>query len=333
MMNDIIKVPYGKEAIGMNRGDTLQAALDYIEDNVKNKITLSSAAKNAGYSACHFSRIFTEETGISAMSYVTWRRLSHALYDLSRGMRVIDAAMEYGFETHAGFTKAFVKWFGFPPSLCRFRLSAGPPAKMNAGMLKNKFYGGNEMNPHIIELTPFSVVGWPSRHTLEKFKNTGDAPTFWNTINLDYGPILEKLYDAFPKSKHCEISMCYGADAETGEFTYMLGRGIDDPDDLINITPDMTRVDIAGGLYAIFSTPPAEDSYIEAARKTWNDIFLNWLPLSEFEFDETRYDFEYHDHRDHGWYFGGKLQIDVCVPIRQRGEEKRKSQLRMNTVN
>ena len=27
-------------------------------------------------------------------------------------------------------------------------------------------------------------------------------------------------------------------------------------DDLENIEPDMTRVDIPGGLYAIFSTPP-----------------------------------------------------------------------------
>ena len=314
----------------MNHSQTLQTALDYIDDNIAGEISAATIAEKAGYSAYHFSRIFTGATGISVMSYVTWRRLQYALYDLSQGKKVIDAALEYGFETHGGFTKAFTRWFGFPPSLCHPRLMVGPPTRMTAAMLKSKFYGGNAMNPHIIELTPFAVVGYPSRHTKANMKCTADAPTFWNTIHMDYSPVLTKLYDVFPKSKHCEISMCYDVDTDTGDFTYLLGRGIDDPDDLANIQPDMTRMDIGGGLYAIFSTPPAAGSYIQAAQDTWNAIFLHWLPQSEFEFDETRHDFESHDHRDHGWYFGGKLQIDICIPIRQREGELRKSQLRAN---
>lgn len=185
------------------------------------------------------------------------------------------------------------------------------------------------MNPHIIELTPFTVVGYPSHHTKVNMKNTADAPTFWNTIDLDYSTILTKLYEVFPKSKHCEISMCYDINENTGDFTYLLGRGIDNIDDLKNIESDMTRVDIIGGLYAIFSTTPA-DSYIQIAQDTWNDILLNWLPQSEFEYDDTRHDFEYHDLRDHGCYFGGKLQIDICIPIRQRKEELQKSLQRLN---
>lgn len=292
------------------------------------KLIISIAVLKAGYSAYHFSRVFTETIGISIMSYITWRKLQYAIYDLSQGKKVIDVAMEYGFETHGGFTKAFKRCFGFPPSICYMRLNASPPFEMSVPMLKNKFFGGNVMNPHIIELTPFSVVGYPSHHTKPNMKNTADAPTFWNTINLDYSTILTKLYNIFPKSKHCEISMCYDVNETTGEFTYMLGRVIDNPADLANIQPDMTRIDIIGGLYAIFSTTPA-DSYIQIAQDTWNDIFLNWLPQSEFEYDETRRDFEYHDHRDHGYYFGGKLQIDICIPIRQREEEIRKSKLRI----
>jgi len=314
----------------MKYTQTLQIALDYIEDNIKNELSADMVAEKAGYSAYHFSRVFKETIGISMMTYVTWRRLQYALYDLSCGKKIVDVAMDYNFETHGGFTKAFVRWFGFPPSLCRLRLTVKPPEKANIEMIKNKFGGGNAMNPHIIELTPFAVVGYPSSHTKADMKRTADAPTFWNTINLDYGNILTKLYEIFPNSKHCEISMCYDVDESKGEFTYMLGRGIDNPNDLENIQPDMTRVDITGGLYAIFSTQPVADSYIQAAQDTWNEIFLHWLPQSEFEYDETRQDFEYHDHRDHGWYFGGKLQIDICIPIRQREEERRKSQLRMN---
>lgn len=312
----------------MYHEDTLQTVLDYIDDNITDEMNIATIADKAGYSVYHFCHVFKEAIGISIMSYVTWRKLQYAIYDLTQGKKVIDVAVEYGFETHGGFTKAFIRCFGFPPSICYMRLNASPPFAMNVTMLKNKFFGGNAMNPHIIELTPFSVVGYPSRHTKPNMKNTADAPTFWNTISLDYSSLLTKLYDIFPKSKHCEISMCYDVNESTGEFTYMLGRGIDNPADLANIQPDMTCVDITGGLYAIFSTTPA-DSYIQVAHDTWNDIFLNWLPQSEFEYDETRHDFEYHDYRDHGYYFGGKLQIDICIPIRQREEEIRKSKLRI----
>ena len=312
----------------MSQMQILQSVLDYIDDNIKNEINVTKLAEKAGYSAHHFSRVFTENIGISLMSYVSWRRLQYALYDLSHGSKVIDVAMEYGFETHGGFTRAFVHWFGFPPSLCKLRLTVSPPMKPNVMMLTNKFLGGNAMNPHIIELTPFSAVGYPRRHKSEDMKENVNASIFWHEINLDYGTILRKLYDAFTMSKHFEICMCYDVNESTGEFTYLMGRGIDNPDDLVNIQPDMTCVDIAGGLYAIFSTPPTADSYIQAAQNTWNEIFLHWLPQSEFEYDDVRRDFSYHDFRDHGWYFGGKLQIDICIPIRQRKEDLRKSQLR-----
>lgn len=313
----------------MNHTQTIQTVLDYIDDNLRSEMSAVMIAEKAGYSAYHFSRIFRETIGVSVMSYVTWRKLQYALYDLSQGKKVIDVAMEYGFETHGGFTKAFVFWFGFPPSLCKLRLTVNPPMKANVKMLTNKFLGGNAMNPHIIELTPFVAVGYPSRHKSENMKDNVNAPTFWDTIDLDYGTILTRLHDTFQKSKHFEISMCYDIDESTGEFSYVLGKGIDNLDDLANIQPDMTQVNVAGGLYAIFSTPPVVNSFVQAAQNTWNEIFLHWLPQSEFEYDETRRDFSYHDYRDHGWYFGGKLQIDICIPIRQREEEMRKSQLRV----
>ena len=185
------------------------------------------------------------------------------------------------------------------------------------------------MHPHIIELTPFSVVGYPKRYKSENMKEKINPSTFYDSENVDYVAILTKLHDTFTKSKHFEICMCYDINESTGEFTFMMGRGIDQPDDLANIEPDMTKVDIPGGLYAIFSTPPVDGSlWRETYQNTWNEIFLHWLPQAEFEYDDTRRDFSYHDYREHGWYFGGKEQVDLCIPIRQREEEMRKSQLR-----
>ena len=313
----------------MNHTQVLQAVLDYIDDNIKDDLHAPQIAEKAGYSAYHFSRVFTGTIGISVMSYVTWRRLQYALFDLCQGKKVIDVAMEYGFETHGGFTKAFVHWFGFPPSLCRLRLTVNPPMKPNVKMLISKFSGGNVMNPHIIELTPFAAVGYPTRHKTENIKEKINPSTFYDSEDIDSAAILTKLHDTFPKSKHFEICMCYDLDESTGEFSYICGRGIDNPDDLANIEPDMSQIDIPGGLYAIFSTPPVEGAlWLQTYQDTFNEIFLHWLPQSEFEYDDMRHDFSYHDYREHGWYFGGKEQVDICIPIRQREEEVRKSQLR-----
>lgn len=65
----------------------LQNVLNYIDDNITNELSAVIIAEIAGYSAYHFSRIFTETIGIPVMSYVTWRRLQYALYDLAHGKK------------------------------------------------------------------------------------------------------------------------------------------------------------------------------------------------------------------------------------------------------
>lgn len=115
--------------------------------------------------------------------------------------------------------------------------------------------------------------------------------------------------------------MCYDVDERNGEFTYFLGRGADSPIDRRNMPSDFIHFDISG-LYAIFSTRPAEsdEEYIQSIRETWKYILSKWLPDSEFEYDETRKDFEYYDNRDHGQYFDGKKQMDIYIPICQSKE-------------
>ncbi|MCL2549296.1 MAG: helix-turn-helix transcriptional regulator, partial [Symbiobacteriaceae bacterium] len=91
------------------------------------------------YSTYHFCRVFMALTGTSVMSYVARRKLEFAQHDLSQGKRVIDVAMEYGFDTHTGFTKAFRKYFGFPPSLCHLRYSKELPVRATVTSVKLKY--------------------------------------------------------------------------------------------------------------------------------------------------------------------------------------------------
>lgn len=78
----------------MYHEDTLQTVLDYIDDNITDEMNIAMIAEKAGYSVCHFSHVFKETIGISIMSYVTWRKLQYAIYDLTQGKKVIDVAVE-----------------------------------------------------------------------------------------------------------------------------------------------------------------------------------------------------------------------------------------------
>ena len=304
----------------------IQSVLDDIDARIMEDIQADELARAANYSIYHFRRVFIERTGTPVMNYVTRRKLEYALYELSQGRRILDVAMDYGFETHAGFTKAFKKHFGYPPSLCRLHISAPPPTKATIDSVKFK-HGGHIMTPYIIEMTPFTVAGRTNRHKMPNVKRTADIPAFDFNPKSGVGDLLDNTNALFPKSKHCEIEMCYDVDEAAGEFIYFVGRGVTHPDDMKNILPDMVRYEIRG-LYAIFTTTPVStrDQFQQIIRDTWNYILTEWLPNSEFEYDETRKDFEYYDYRCHGWYFDKKRQGDICIPIRQREEARRRSQ-------
>lgn len=303
----------------MEQIKAIQQAIDLIDEQITDKLTITQLANAANFSVYHFSRLFTNLTGMSVMVYVTRRKLQFALYDLCRGKKIVDAAMEYGFETHAGFTKAFKRCFGYPPSLYRIHAEATLPKRIILSEIKKHLLGGTMLQPQIINMNAFVIVGYTSQHVMPDVTRTGDIPAYWDTINMEYANPLTLLHDNFTKSKHCEYSVCFDANLATGAFTYLLGVGIDNDEDMDQIQSDMFKKEMPGGLYAVFTTPQVQsEKYTESIHDLWKTILEDWLPNSQYEYDEERWDFEYYDERDHAWEHNNKVQMDICIPIRNR---------------
>lgn len=91
-------------------------SIDYIEDNLKTEITATELAEMAGFSLFHYYLLFQLSTGLPVMQYILRRRLLHGVYTMKQGNTKIDAALLYGFDTYAGFYKAFCLEFGTTPS-------------------------------------------------------------------------------------------------------------------------------------------------------------------------------------------------------------------------
>ena len=94
----------------------VQKSIDYIEENLKTEITAAELAEMAGFSLFHYYRLFQQATGLPVMQYILRRRLLHGVYAMKQGATKVDAALMFGFDTYAGFYKAFCREFGCTPS-------------------------------------------------------------------------------------------------------------------------------------------------------------------------------------------------------------------------
>ena len=108
--------------------DDIQQAINFMEEHLLEDIAAGDVAKHVHSSKDHFQMIFGVVTGFSVGEYIRNRRLSLAGQELAQGKtKVIDAALQYGYETPESFTKAFTRFHGVTPSAVR-ALKAQPRA-------------------------------------------------------------------------------------------------------------------------------------------------------------------------------------------------------------
>jgi AraC-like DNA-binding protein len=101
-------------------------ALALVEERLRGHIDVAAMADAACYSLFHFIRVFTELTGHGPYDYLMRRRIAEAAKEaVANGRPLIDIALDYGFESPDGFTRAFKRCFGLTPSDAR-RLSSYP---------------------------------------------------------------------------------------------------------------------------------------------------------------------------------------------------------------
>lgn len=94
----------------------MQRILDLIEATLDAEMSPAELASASGYSLWHFLHLFQREVGMPLCRYRTRRRLAHAIWHISRGMSVTDAALRWGFESHSGFYRAFTREYGMSPT-------------------------------------------------------------------------------------------------------------------------------------------------------------------------------------------------------------------------
>lgn len=123
-----------KQNSNIKRIDIIHKAIQYIQGNYSQKITLVDVAQTVFLSPAYFSKIFKEEMGCSFREYLNNYRIEKSMVMLlNENIKASTIAYMVGFDDQSYFTKVFKKIVGITPNQYR----------ENQGRLKMNNFAGN----------------------------------------------------------------------------------------------------------------------------------------------------------------------------------------------
>ena len=117
--------------------ELIEKAVSYIDSGCKiAEVSVEEVAQNAGFSMDYFNRIFRNHTGFNVMEYVRFRRMCRGAMKLRKDVDkdVLTIALECGYDSHDGFTRAFKAHFGKTPAEYRKAFKDQPMVFADLGL-------------------------------------------------------------------------------------------------------------------------------------------------------------------------------------------------------
>jgi AraC-like DNA-binding protein len=110
----------------------IRDSLDYIENNLNQKIQLEDLSKIAFLSKYHYHRLFHKAVGEPVKKYIRKRRMARAAAELIQtDARILDIAIKFQFGSQEAFTRAFKGIYRISPGAYRKQLNIRQPQDMH----------------------------------------------------------------------------------------------------------------------------------------------------------------------------------------------------------
>jgi AraC family transcriptional regulator len=253
--------------------ESLQRAIDYMEEHLLEELSIEDIAKQAHVSEFHFQRTFNILTDISVGEYLRRRRLTLAAQELSNtGSRILDIALKYGYDTPEAFSKAFRRQHGLTPSQARNHI--GKLKSYNRLTIQVTLKGEDPMNYKIVERESFHVVGVKREFSCVNDENQTEIPKMWDDVHADgTNDLLFSLNNGKIKGV---LGVCVDKrDKHAQVMDYWIATEHDGstPKGLLILTLPASK-------WCVFEVHgPMPD----AIQKVWKQIFTEWFPSSHYE--------------------------------------------------
>jgi len=258
----------------------------YILENIDDDITLEDLSVAAGYSKFHAARIFKEASEMTPFEYIRAIRLTRAAEILrDTDAKITDVALDSGFDSHDGFTRAFSSRFNVTPNKYRREAAAigwFVPYDVEAYYSMKE---GLEMEKgKISRVVTVTAVERPARKLiLLRAKNTldGDYLEFCEEMGCDWEGLLNSVPEKFDSSALLTLPSRF---VKNG--TSNTAAGVEVPADYCKPIP---------GGYDIIDLPPCTMLYFNGASYGDENDFCEAIGIATeavHNYDPTQFEYK-----------------------------------------
>jgi len=213
----------------MSLAEQINRVCTYIVQHLDEDLTLDQLSRVAAVSKFHLHRVFTAQTGMTLFKFIQLSRLRKASYQLAfKDMKIIDIALDAGYESPEAFARSFKKTFGRTPS--QFR---NQPQWLEWQLMQNQLIqpGEREMSVTIVDVKETKVAvlehwGAPARvmESVERFiqwrKETGLSPI---KTSQSFGVPFRDPNTAPPEEFRFDICGSIDADVPANDYGVKTG--------------------------------------------------------------------------------------------------------------
>ncbi len=266
----------------MNNRERIVNAINYIETNLREELSVLDVAREIGYSLYHFSRLFQGVTGHAPRDYILKRRLTEAAREIAASRRkVIEIAFDYQFNDYETFGRAFRRVFGRTPTELRktaalnFLQLPGLLPLTSADLEQRRRIMGHE--PDLVELDGIALVGLSSLIR----GSTALITELW----AQFFPEVEAIVHRKRPERFYQVAF-WPERSDWEGFLVLCGVAVERLDP---VPPLLIAKTIPPGRYLRFIHKGRSDQ----VGLTYRYIFETWLPNSDYRLAQP-FDFEYY---------------------------------------
>lgn len=288
--------------------------VDFIIGHLFEQITVDMIADHCCFSRYYFNRLFKSVIGENLYSFIKRLRMETAAFKLIKfpNLSITSVAAELGYSS-SNFSVLFKKYYGISPS--QFRLNPKLPLEPeNRSVLKRI--------QNLQKSTPLKLLEQMEQHIsfetipdikimYQRFKgNYKDLPEVWKSF-------CEKIETSFQEFPLEFYGISYDDPLIVGKSKclYDLCTRVTSP----SKASGANYKTIPGGAFLIYRF----NDHFQKLSQIYNDLFAIWMPHKGYIMDNRLCFERYHE----GTESGGKLVMDVCIPIVSKTRLKFRSKL------
>lgn len=280
--------------------DTISKVQKYISNNITQDITLSKLAQVANYSIPQLERLFKDALGVTPFTYIRKLRLTAAAKVLrDNNFKVVDTALDFLFDSHEGFTRAFSKEFGISP----FQYKKKPiPLKYFVAydVIARKSFNKIKEYEDMKTIAVFTQVieREESKAVIKRGVKAKDYFAYCEEVGCDVWGVLSSIKEAkfepagfwLPKSLVLE---------GTSEYV----QGVEVPTDYCGVVPEgYDLITLPACKFMVFNSEEFDDeNFEEMITATWQAIEKFNPTTYGYEWDNTQPKFQLEPRGERGY--------------------------------